>query len=96
MSGTDSGSAASIWGTWHIETAWGWRDGEDSPEMLVAWDCYSYEQNEQGFREAVAMAFADNQMRTETLRRVTLKVNGDRIMELYETPEIEAEAEASE
>jgi len=35
-------------------------------------------------------------MRTETLRRVTLKVNGDRIMELYETPEIEAEAEASE
>lgn len=89
-------SAASVWGTWHVRTAWGWRNGEDSPELLVAWDYYSYEQNPPGFQQAIEETFASNEIDLRTLRLVTLKLNGDRIMELYDDAEVEAEAEASE
>jgi hypothetical protein len=84
-----------VWGTWHINTAWGWRNGEDAPELLVAWDSWSFDQNEDGFHEAVAASLTDNQIDAKTLRLVMLNVSGDRIMELYEPLAIDAQVDAN-
>lgn len=78
---------------WIVQTAWGWRDGETSPELLVAWDFFSFEQNEDGFREEVTQKFAENAIRVETLRIVRLRIDGDAIRTLYEHAEVPATVE---
>lgn len=34
-----------------VQTLWAWREGEDNPELLSAWDEFSIDDNHEGFRE---------------------------------------------
>jgi hypothetical protein len=55
-----------------IFTIWGWRDDEDGPELLDAWDEYAVDQNFDGYRQAVNEAAEKNDIRGHRIREIQL------------------------
>ena len=76
-----------------LQTVWFWRDSEDSPELLVAWDDYDVDQNPEGYEEAILKAY--DVVRKEDggngLRRVNIIYDADKIAALFDIPDIDGE-----
>ena len=79
-----------------IKTLWFWRKGETSPELLVAWDEYTVDQNPDGF--AVACHKAYEEVRAEDVgngsRRIEIHAEWNPIERAFLPIKVEATSEA--
>jgi hypothetical protein len=73
-----------------IETFWGWRKGEDSPELLVAWDEYTVDGYPEGYEAAVEEALKGAGDEMVEVRRIQLSVNYTQITSQFEVPTLHA------
>jgi len=75
-----------------IHTFWGWRKGENSPELLVAWDDFTYDGWPEGYEEAIAR-YSEPQVASEIpeTRRIELFVPDGKIEAAFEPKAITAE-----
>lgn len=77
-----------------IHTLWFWRKTEEGPELLLAWDGYSVDQNVKGW-EALCAAKLDEvrpEMSGLGYRYIDIEVKGDDAIETAFYPkEVEAE-----
>ena len=54
-------------------------EGEYAPELLLAWDEYSVEENKDGWEKELKKARAGNQDEMVSMRVIAITVNGDYI-----------------
>ena len=75
-----------------IRTLWFWRKGEPDPELLVAWDDYSVDENPEGFQTECAAAY--ERVRSDDAgagpRAITLSVDATAIEKAFAAPTVNA------
>lgn len=78
-----------------VKTVWFWRKGEDSPELLVAWDDFTVDNNPDGFEEAIKRAYAEveSEDNGSGIRRVNLNFDFDPIERAFWPVDVEAAPE---
>lgn len=74
-----------------IETFWGWRKGEDSPELLVAWDEFTVDGYPDGYEKAVKESLEGAGDEMIEVRRISLSVKEGLITSQFTVPTIPAE-----
>ena len=76
-------------GTMTIKTLWGWRRGTDFPELMVAWDEYSADENYEGFNEACEKAIREWGSDLREARSIDIKVSEEGIVAAFQPTRIE-------
>lgn len=71
-----------------INTLWGWRKGADGPELMVAWDELSVDENLEGFNASCNDAIDSWGDDMQSHRYATITVPYDEIVALWEEEEV--------
>jgi hypothetical protein len=76
-----------------IKTLFAWRKGEDSPELLLAWDEYDVDGNYAGWADAKAAALAamGNDISEFGHRCIDIYVDADKVAEMFYERAIDGE-----
>src|ERR1035437_5005065 len=74
-----------------IKTLWGWRKGEQTPELMQAWDEYSVDSNFDGWEDACATSIASWGDDLDAHRYIDLNVDLIAIEAAFDSPRIDAE-----
>ncbi len=67
-----------------IETLWGVRKGESTPELMEAWDEYSIDQYREGWSEACQKAITSWGTDLDAYRYIQIVVNLNKIEQTFE------------
>lgn len=80
-----------------IKSLWAWRKNEDSPELLLAWDEFSVDENFDGWQNECRTALDSMKSDISDLgyRYLDLRVDASAIEECFYTNEVEAKVEKS-
>jgi hypothetical protein len=76
-------------GTIEIRTLWGWRHGTDFPELMVAWDEFSVDENHDGFVKACEQAKREWGSDLREHRLIEIRVPEAAIVEAFRPPKVE-------
>lgn len=74
-----------------VKSLWFWRKGEDSPEMLTAWDEFTVDENWEGWQADCAkhLDAVRPDMSDLGYRYVDIRVDAETIEQMFYTNEIE-------
>ncbi len=74
-----------------IETLWGARRGESTPELMAAWDEYTIDNWREGWSEACRKAIESYGSDLDTYRYIVLTVDLGKIEQAFEPTTVDAE-----
>jgi hypothetical protein len=73
-----------------IETLWGVRKGESTPELMAAWDEFSIDENSMGWQDACERAIDSWGDQLDIYRYIKIQVDMDKIEAAFEPVTLQA------